>query len=309
MQQSDMNQFRIISSFEADLVKYDACIAADPASTPFVESWYLNITAESWFIITDKNLETVFPFAARSRFGIQYIYQPFFNRCTGIYGNDKPGIARAIQQGMLNDFRLWDFYADGSITGTDAASQQKKYQSLKLNSSYDYIYEHYSAKLKRNLRLAEKDGVAVRVSSDLHNFDGEFRKYTGERINEFKTPDYITLKNLATATINHKQGMLLEAVHNSRITAAALFYEGPDSILYIEGYSNPEGRALRSMHVLFDHVIKMFAASGKRLDFGGSNLETVARFFHSFGAEDIHYDHLYRNRLPLLVSWLKKNRK
>lgn len=303
-----MNGYFIISSAEADLSKYDACILSDPNSTPFVESWYLNITAGLWCVITDASYTTVFPFAVRSRFGIQYIYQPFFNRHTGIFGNDKAGLLNAIDQGLLSNYRLWDFYADDSISSLEATLQQRKYQALDLTRSYDYLCEKYTSKLKRNLRLAEKDNVNVVVSYDLHNFDLEFRKHTGEQIKEFKDSDYVTLKKLAETTVAKEGSILLESIHENKITAAALFYESNNSILYIEGYSTPEGRSLRSMHKLFDHIIKQFAGSGKCLDFGGSNHESIARFFHSFGAVDQTYYHVYRNRLPVFIKWLKKIR-
>ncbi len=302
-----MNSFRIIPSSKIDKAKYDSCIAADTASTPFLASWYLDSTAEIWLLIADENYNTVCPFSVKKKFGIQYIYQPYFNRATGIFGKDKHALCAAIQQGLLNEYRFWDFYSEFNFPDTGIVQSKRVYQSLLLDKTYDLIYTGYSSKLRRNLRLAMNDNVDIREGNDVSDFVTAFRKQTGDRITVFRDQEYVALKNLIKNCMSQKGTFYLEAWHNNAKTAGAIFTSVNNKILYIEGYSTIEGRRLRSMHLLFDFVIRKHAGTGQILDFGGSNIYSIARFFHSFGAQDQTYYHIYRNNLPRLLRWMKKN--
>jgi hypothetical protein len=55
-----------------------------------------------------------------------------------------------------------------------------------------------------------------------------------------------------------------------------------------------------------DEVIHLNSSSKMIFDFGGSSIEQVARFNHSFGAKDYEYQRLYRNNLPFIIKLLKK---
>jgi hypothetical protein len=305
--QFNMSSFRIIPNSKIDKAKYDSCIAADPASTPFLASWYLDSTAEVWLIITDENYDTVFPFSLKKKYGIQYIYQPYFNRATGIFGKDKAALRASIQNGLLNSYLFWDFYSEISFPNAGIAQSERVYQALLLDKSYELIYNEYSTKLRRNLRLAVNDKVNVIEAEDYSDFVTAFRKQTGDRIMVFRDQEYVSLNTLLNNSMKQKGTFYLEAWHNNEKTAGALFTAINNKILYIEGYSTNEGRKLRSMHLIFDFVIRKHAGSGKMLDFGGSNIDSIARFFHSFGAKDQAYFHIYRNNLPRLLRWMKKH--
>jgi len=63
---------------------------------------------------------------------------------------------------------------------------------------------------------------------------------------------------------------------------------------------------LRSMFLMFNELISEYAGTDKVLDFEGSEIPGVARFFKGFGAVKQHYYHLHINKLPLPIRWLKK---
>jgi hypothetical protein len=57
---------------------------------------------------------------------------------------------------------------------------------------------------------------------------------------------------------------------------------------------------------LFDFFIQKHAGTDSLLDFGGSSVETVARFYKNFGAKDCVYLQLKKNTLPGIVKWFSK---
>jgi hypothetical protein len=299
-------RFRVVSSKNIDRRKYSLCIASGNHATTFVQPWYLDITADEWMILTDDDYSTVFPFSVRKKFGIHYIYQPFFNRCTGIFGKNKNELIHSIAEGSLNRFRFWDFYMDDSLPVEIAKRTSRIHQVLPLDNDYNYIYEHYSGKLRRSLKLAKQDGVIVKEGKDTSHFAENFRKYTGKKIAEFKEHDYKVLSNVVVGCMKQHGSLYLEAWKDNELTAACLFTVEENRILYIEGFSTPKGRELRSMHLIFNEITERFASTGKTLDFGGSNVPDIAHFFHSFGATDHTYYHIYLNHLPLIVRWMKR---
>ena len=64
----------------------------------------------------------------------------------------------------------------------------------------------------------------------------------------------------------------------------------------------------RKQNSLFHQFINHNLSKNWVLDFGGSNIETVARFYKSFGAKDYIYLQVKQNNLPKLVSWIKKTK-
>ena len=77
-------------------------------------------------------------------------------------------------------------------------------------------------------------------------------------------------------------------------------------IYYLTPVSNKEGKEKRAMFAILDYVIGKYADTGLILDFEGSQIPGVARFFAGFGAKPITYFHLKENRLPFPINLLKK---
>jgi hypothetical protein len=59
------------------------------------------------------------------------------------------------------------------------------------------------------------------------------------------------------------------------------------------------------MHFLFDNIIYQFAGHNMFLDFEGSEIESIARFFKGFGSDKVNYYRLKLNRLPFFLKWMK----
>lgn len=69
--------------------------------------------------------------------------------------------------------------------------------------------------------------------------------------------------------------------------------------------SNQQGKDLRGMYYLLNTFINQHAGQNLILDFEGSMIPGVARFFEGFGAAPETYFQLKFNRLPLPLKWLK----
>ena len=121
-----------------------------------------------------------------------------------------------------------------------------------------------------------------------------------------KDEQYQRLHSLLIELKQRKLGKIYECWLENELVASACFSITNNRIIYIKGGSTPRGREVGAMHLIMDEVIHLNSNSNFIFDFGGSSIEQVARFNHSFGATDYEYPRLYRNNLPFFVKLLKK---
>ena len=302
-------EYKLLFSDEIDHQRWDESMSKDKTSSIFVTSWYLNLTADKWGAVLTPDYTILFPFAIRRKFGINYIYQPFFTRNFGLFGLSKQSNSSTVILNLLTSvFKYWDFAID-LIEPTPVPKlirTEKIFQVLNLNSSYENLVKNYSPKLRRSIRLVKEEKLNIIPVTDFAYFTNEFKKHTSERIQVFKQNDFDRLQKLLEKCVEKTEVWSYAVEKNNEIIASAFFVRTSNRITYIEGYSSSLGRELRAMHLLFDRLISQYAGQELILDFGGSNVETIAHFFRSFGAIDRSYLHLNYNNLPVLLRWLKK---
>jgi hypothetical protein len=80
---------RYIRHREIDKLKWDACIQRSVNGIIYGYSWYLDIVAEGWEALVEENYESVMPLICRKKFGIRYLFQPFFTQQLGVFSSNK----------------------------------------------------------------------------------------------------------------------------------------------------------------------------------------------------------------------------
>jgi hypothetical protein len=87
--------------------------------------------------------------------------------------------------------------------------------------------------------------------------------------------------------------------------AGAFFLLAPRGPLYLFGTTTPAARQNGAMTLVFDRLISDFSGKqGLVLDFEGSALPGLARFYQGFGAVQEPYHTLHMRRFPLLFKGL-----
>jgi len=86
------------------------------------------------------------------------------------------------------------------------------------------------------------------------------------------------------------------------VLASAIFLEAFGRSVYLLASSSDEGIAQKAMFLLIGQFIALNAGcKGRVLDFEGSNIEGVARFYKGFGAANRPYPFVVYNRLRFPV--------
>ena len=70
---------------EIDDRKWDECISHAFNGNLYGHSWFLDIVCDDWAAMVEDDYVRVFPMAYRKKFGVFYIYQPFFTQQLGLY--------------------------------------------------------------------------------------------------------------------------------------------------------------------------------------------------------------------------------
>lgn len=302
---------RFLKRKEIDNYKWDECIAQSTDEQAFYYTWYLDTCCENWGALVDGNYETVFPFAYKSKLGIEYIHQAFFIRHFGVISKNKIDEKKRMEflTSIPEEFKYLDFclHENHSELPVGMKLSSKIYQKLSLNTSYEEIRSRYNENLLRNLKKAEKKSLKIQENYTPELLVTSFKEHQKKVAEEFSDADYQTLLQLMHASSRNAIGTCWAVSNQEKVVlAAAFFIKTKNRQLYLKGYSSPEGRKHGAMHFLFDQFIRENSSQDIDLDFGGSSVKNIAQFFQSFGSDDCVYLRLQINRLPKALRWLKR---
>ncbi|MBL0330398.1 MAG: GNAT family N-acetyltransferase [Bacteroidetes bacterium] len=186
---------------------------------------------------------------------------------------------------------------------------EKKYQLLDLNVKHEILFKEYSDNAKRNIKKAIKAGLKIRPDIAPEKIVQLFKTTKGNELEVFSPQDYRTLIQLMDMCNDLKKGQSIAIYDGDKLCAAAFFMFSNNRFTFLKSGVTDDGKAKGAMHLLFDYFIKENSGKKYQLDFGGSSVENVARFYKNFGAKDCVYLQVKRNNLPALVKWVKSLKK
>lgn len=300
-----------------DKKKWDALIDKSANTSIFVYSWYLDIICENWSALVLNDYEAVFPLASKSKYKINYLYQPFFSRYFGAFSKSEPinkltlGFLKAIpEKYKYIEFCLQE-KNDGSALLTESfdlpgfSKTERKYQLLNLSTSYEALYKGYSDNAKRSIKKALKAGLTIKACIAPEEIVDLFKSTKGQDLEVFKTKDYEILLALMRLLVKQNKAETM-AVYDkeNKLCAAAFFMADNNRYTFLKSGVTDYGKVNGAMHFLFNNFIQKHSETNHILDFGGSSVETVARFYKNFGAKDCVYLHLKKNTLSRIVKWI-----
>jgi len=294
---------------DIDKIKWDLCIGQSLNSMVYGYSWYLNMVAPNWEGLVLNDYEAVMPLTCNRKLFINYLYQPFFTQQLGVFY--KSGIAQQLVIDFVNaipqKFKFIDINlneANEFLPETIAIKKRKNY-ILNLSEPHHILHKEYDEHCKRNIKKAKRLPQTIKPV-DAALAVAFYQKYKGEKTDNVTPTDYQHLLDVLLLA-EQKSLLLPRGIYNAQqeLVAVGVFIIHQGRIIYLLGCSSPKGRESRAMYLLFDDVILHFSNNPMVLDFEGSELSGIARFFKGFGAVKKPYYKLYVNRLPWFMKWLK----
>lgn len=299
---------------ELNPVKWDKCINTSFNGIIYAYSWYLNIVSDEWDALVLGDYKAVMPLIHKKKFGVNHLYQPFFTQQLGVFSSQK--LNSQLVEAFLKKIprKYWLIEINLNIFNKLNPIQGFKYEfrptyQLDLINNYQQIYKSYSKNTQRNIKKAIKEKVSVITAVTVNEFIKFAKNNLTAKIQNITDQNFETLRMLTSVLLKYKTGELYGAFsENNELCAVALFATAHNKSIYLVGTSSEIGFENKSMFLLIDHFIKNNSEHNTTLDFEGSRIEGVARFYRSFGAKESKYPFITKNKLPFIFNLLRKYR-
>jgi hypothetical protein len=297
---------RFIQHQEIDQVRWDQVIASSPNRMPYACSWYLNLVAPGWCALVEDEYVQIMPVPVRVKYGLPYVPQPPYTQQLGIYGNAKINEQDVIRflSALPTKFKLSDLSLNASnpMPGAGFNASLKMNLEVDLQKSWEEISKAYSENTRRNISKVQKSGLSVQ-----RTIDPSFLLYAkwSNRPTTLKRKQWRLSARIIQEALSRNAGEIWEVTGQDGEKLAAVFFLTNDiRKIYLVSASTPGGKEQGAMFGLVNEMIRVNAGRKLVLDFEGSSIPGIARFFKGFGAEERPFPHIMISRLPRLMSIL-----
>ena len=287
---------------EIDKAKWDATIAA--GGNIYARSWYLDIVHPHWEALVDDDYQCVMPLTGGQKFGVDYLFQPFFVQQLGVFS--KAPLSSEKTEAFLE--AIPDKYHFAEIRLNENNRLKESVQGIEyhrnvlldLNQDYAALRAGYHTNTKRNLSKAESHGLQVTDSVELDQIIDLFRDNRGATVSVWGDTEYATLLRLGEATMKRDAAFLVGVTDGVEMLCGALFMQTADRITFLFSGCGQPGKQKQAMTFMMDQVIQRHAGQPMVFDFEGSDDENLARFYLGFGGMETKYPSYTFNNMSAL---------
>ncbi len=294
-----MNTIRFLKRNELDETKWNHLIARSTLSLPYAFSWYLDAVSENWGALVMGDYKAVLPLVWLSRLGIKCLYQPYYCQQLGFFSN-VPLAKNEMEEFISLATKKFPYVniqlnSSASLIAAEAGISSKKNLLLDLNKDYPKLKKEYSENHRRNIAKANKAEFIFSESVDLKKFQGFYLENINREKEKFKEKHERIFIKLSKELITGKHGKNFAATNaDGKLFAAVLFIFHQKRMIGIINTSSSAGKKNGASHFLLDQIIQKFSGSDLALDFEGSSVPSIARFYEGFGAQpEVFYNYRY----------------
>jgi hypothetical protein len=258
----------------------------------YAQHWYLNCVAKNWGVLVLNHYEAVMPICWNKKFGISYSYTPPWVQQLGIFSS-KPmdeSMIFAFLEAIPTRFKKVDLQLNSFNNINHPKIKLRTNLLLNLEDDYQKIYQRFNKNRKRCLKQLAALGKDLEIecideAMFLIFFKSVQKKYV------VNAASHESIKKL----LNSKKGHCIGVFEGASLLGALFYFVAHNRIYYLLPLSSARGLELNVQTLIIDHIIKKFGGRNYTLDFEGSMVEGVARFYKSFGAKEELY--------PMLSYW------
>ena len=302
---------RLLKHNEINKRRWDDCINKSFNGNIYALSWYLDIVHPNWNALIENDYERVMPLTNSKKFGLSYMFQPFFVQQLGVFSTsqlsqeDVDNFINAIpQQYLLTQYRLNSY---NKVNYDSDIIAKHRNVELDLIYDYQYLYNNYNNNTKRNLAKAEAAGLSINNNINPEIIINLFRNNRGKDIKHWKDKEYNRLLELINTAISQECCFTIgiNDLDNNTI-AGAVFMHSHDRIIFLFSGSDEAHKDKHALTMLLDNVIREFSETQYTLDFEGSDNDGLARFYKGFGGAEVFYPEVKYNNLKGILKFIYK---
>ncbi|MEZ4916333.1 MAG: GNAT family N-acetyltransferase [Chitinophagales bacterium] len=301
---------KILDREDIDEKRWNGCVHFAISAMPYAYTWYLDNVCEEWKGIVYDNYKIVMPLVIGKKMGIEYLYQPFFTQQLGIFST-MPLNQQNIDEfynAIPKEYKYIDInFNESNYSPTSVKGEERDNYLLELHYNYETLEQNFSKNLKRKLKKAQEEGLFVATDVKPEQLANFYKKHTAKKIKGFKEKHYYTILRIVYKALSYQMGVILGVKNKEgELLAVNFLINHPQRIINLLPSSSKEGLEKNAMAVLLNHIIQYNAGQKKYLDFEGSMIAGIARFYASFGAKPAKYFRIKTNHLPKILRIFKK---
>lgn len=297
-----------------DKPQWNDCILQSANGLIYAHTEWLDAMSPGWDALVANNYQIVMPLTWRRKLGIYYLCQPPFTQQLGLFSAMPIGqdLMEAFLRKAATRYRLIEIFLNYAMHKTDAMHATCTNFILPLKAGYSNIQAAYRRDLIKNLARAKKFNLSYRTENNAHTAIELYRNQYGKRLNY--APQVFEALHQLCAFWMKQDKALVRSIYlpaprpggNDELLATGLYLKDENRIYNIASTTLPNGRTLEANHMLFDRLIAEFAGQPLMLDFEGSDLPGVARFYQKFNPQNQPFFFWKSNRLPAVIRWWKR---
>jgi lipid II:glycine glycyltransferase (peptidoglycan interpeptide bridge formation enzyme) len=271
----------------------------------FSKPWWLDAVCgeDNWDVVLVEKGEEVFaslPFYKHKKAIFDIITMPKLTQTMGVYIKYPKGQKyykrlsweKDMMTKLVDALPNYDYFSqnfDKNITNWlplywKGFQQTTRYTYVIENITIEELSKNLETDIRRRRRKAKEAGIVVFESEDINKFF-ELNKMTFERQNLEMPYTFDFVKKLyEVCKENNAVKMYFAKDKEDNIIAVNFLVYDDNTVYYLMGGIDPEKRDLGGMDVVQYESIKFALESGRAFDFEGSMIESIEKYFRSFGA-------------------------
>jgi hypothetical protein len=294
---------------DLDIQKYDNRIENSIQSRISAFSWYLDIVTDNWDVLVLEDYKAVMPIPWRKKLGIKYVYPPFWLLELGIFSIDEQ-----IDYNPYFDVLFKNFKSVESRLNTKNHFQksepfllEKQMQVLSIEDNYETIFKTYRKDRRKDLNKAKKADLTEKWNDSADKLIQLFKDNVGKRTPYIIEKDYQVLEKLISICIKKRVGEILSIYNKQdKLVASGFFLKHKGNATILVSSTDFKHRNNGENTFLIDRAIYKYQKNFSEFSFGGSSMESIAKYFLSFGAKSCNYYQIKYNNLPFLIKLFKR---
>lgn len=286
---------------QIDKQHWDECIEQSSNGNVYAFSWYLDIVHPSWEALVEDDYVSVMPLTGNRKFGISYLFQPFFVQQLGVFSKETiptEKICRFINA-IPEKFKFAEIKLNsGNLLSADYESIDN-HRNIELDLSYDYavLSRHYSSNTKRDIAKAISAGITMTDDVTPAEIVRLFRNNRGKDVKHWGDDEYERFMRLVTEASKRGRCFIKGAKNSdNQLVAGAVFMASHNRIVFLFSGSDKLNKELHALSFVIDETIKEHSGTGITFDFEGSDNDGLARFYKGFGGHEVSYPSLRFNK-------------
>jgi len=245
---------------------YRELCSCNPSIPIFSQAWWLDIVVDenNWDVcLVEKGGEVVasMPYVIKNRLNFKLCTMPRLTQTLGPYIK----------------------YPKGQKYYKRLSWEKKMMTALIEKNSLDDLYGNFETDIRRRIKKAKNLGVSVHESNDVKKFY-ELNVKTLNRKNIKISYDCDFLKKLYDTCKSRNAVRMYFAKYQNEVIAANFLVYDDNTVYYIMGGIDPDKKDLGGMDIIQFESIMFAIENGKNFDFEGSMVESIEKYFRSFGA-------------------------